>query len=171
MVGSDLRKHIFINDKPMDEQDFSGLHITLLYGLEGLQPPPDPYALNLESNFNQKERRAITKSLVLTAINAKDRKSAFKAFRQDQVEGTSEKRLKDAELTVILDSFCTNNQPIAHYLCNDMGVKLMAMDGRITAKIINHFTAIKVPVLTVHDSYIIDINKFPIKSTDYKNGT
>ena len=33
----------------------------------------------------------------------------------------------------------------------------MAMDGRITAKIINHFTAIKVPVLTVHDSYLLDI--------------
>ena len=157
MVGSDLRKHIFINDKPTDEQDFSGLHVTLLYGLEGLQPPKDPYALNLEFNFNQKESRAITKSLVLTAINAKDRKSAFKAFRQDQVKGTAEKRLKDAELTVILDSFCTNNLPIAHYLCNDMGVTLMAMDGRITAKIINYFTAIKVPVLTVHDSYVIDI--------------
>ena len=33
----------------------------------------------------------------------------------------------------------------------------MAMDGRITAKIINHFTAMNVPVLTVHDSYLIDI--------------
>ena len=157
MVGSDLRKHIFINDKPADEQDFSGLHITLLYGLEGLQPPKDPYALSLESNFTPEESRAITKSLVLTAINAKDHKSAFKAFRQDQVKGSAEKRLKDAELRVILDSFCTNNQSIEHYLCNDMGVTLMAMDGRITAKIINYFTAIKVPVLTVHDSYVIDI--------------
>ena len=73
------------------------------------------------------------------------------------MEGTAEKRLKDAELTIILDAFCTNNPPIAHYLCNDMGVKLMAMDGRITAQIINHFTAIKVPVLNVYDSYVIDI--------------
>ena len=94
---------------------------------------------------------------MLTAINDKDRKSAFKAFRLDQMKGTSEKRLKDAELSIILDAFSSNNQPIEHYLCNDMGVTLMAMDGRITAKIINHFTAIKVPVLTVHDSYIINI--------------
>jgi hypothetical protein len=38
-----------------------------------------------------------------------------------------------------------------------MGVKLMAMDGRITAKVINHFTNKGVPVLTIHDSYLADI--------------
>ena len=65
--------------------------------------------------------------------------------------------MKDVQLTKILDAFCSNNQPIAHYLCNDMGVKLMAMDGRITAKVINHFTNKGIPVLTVHDSYLIDI--------------
>ncbi len=157
MVGSKWRKHIFINDKPTDEQDFSGLHVTLLYGLEGLQPPPDPYTLSLESSFTPEESRAIIKALVLTAINAKDRKSAFQAFRQDQEKGSAQKRLKDVQLTKILDAFCSNNEPIAHYLCNDMGVKLMAIDGRITAKVINHFTKKGVPVLTVHDSYILDI--------------
>ena len=121
------------------------------------QPPSDPYALSLESNFTQEESRKITKGLILTAINAKDRKSAFQAFREDQEKGTAEKRLTNAELSIILDAFCSNNQPIEHHLCKDMGVKLMAMDGRITAKVINHFTAIKVPVLTVHDSYLIDI--------------
>jgi hypothetical protein len=157
MVGSDWRKHIFINDKPTDEQDFSGLHVTLLYGLEGLQPPPDPYTLNLQSNFTQKENRAIIKALVLTAINAKSRKTAFKAFREGQKTGSAQKRLKDTQLTKILDAFCSNNQPIEHYLCNDMGVQLMAMDGRITAKVINHFTKKGIPVLTIHDSYSLNI--------------
>ena len=157
MVGSDWRKHIFINDKPTDEQDFSALHVVILYGLEGLQPPKNPYVLNIKSNFTQEEQKAIIKGLVLTAINAKDRTSAFQAFRQDQEEGTAEKRLKNVQLTKFLDAFCANNQPIQHYLCNDMGVKLMAMDGRITAKVINHFTKKGVPVLTVHDSYILDI--------------
>jgi hypothetical protein len=157
MVGSDWRKHIFINDKPTDEQDFSALHVVILYGLEGLQPPKYPYVLNLKSNFTQEEQRAITKGLVLTAINAKSRKAAFKAFREGQKKGSAQKRLKDAQLTIILDVFCANNQPIEHYLCKDMGVQLMAMDGRITAKVINHFTDKGIPVLTVHDSYILDI--------------
>ena len=158
MVGSDWRKHIFINDKPTDEQDFSALHVVILYGLEGLQSPHlDPYVLNIKSNFTQEENRKITKGLILTAINAKSRKAAFKAFRKGQKKGSAQKRLKDAQLTKILDLFCANNQPIEHYLCKDMGVNLMAMDGRITAKVINHFTNKGVPVLTVHDSYILDI--------------
>lgn len=139
------------------EQDFSALHVVILYGLEGLQPPKYPYVLNLKSNFTQEEQRAITKGLVLTAINAKSRKAAFKAFREGQKKGSALKRLKDAQLSTILDAFCSNNQPIEHYLCKDMGVKLMAMDGRITAKVINHFTKKGVPVLTVHDSYLVDI--------------
>ena len=65
--------------------------------------------------------------------------------------------MKNVQLTKFLDAFCANNQPIAHYLCNDMGVKLMAMDGRITAKVINHFTNKGIPVLTIHDSYLTDI--------------
>jgi hypothetical protein len=113
--------------------------------------------LNLESNFTQEENRKITKGLVLTAINAKSRKAAFKAFREGQKTGSAQKGLKDTELSIILDAFCSNNQPIEHYLCKDMGVNLMAMDGRITAKVINHFTNKGVPVLTVHDSYILDI--------------
>jgi hypothetical protein len=31
----------------------------------------------------------------------------------------------------------------------------MAIDGRITTRIIEHFTRKKIPVLTVHDSYVI----------------
>ena len=113
--------------------------------------------MNLKSNFTQEEQKAIIKGLVLSAVNTKDRKSAFQAFRQDQEKRSAEKLLKNAQLTKFLDAFCADNQPIAHYLCNDMGVKLMAMDGRITAKVINHFTNKGIPVLTVHDSYLIDI--------------
>ena len=47
------------------------------------------------------------------------------------------------------------NKPINNYLCTDSGVELMAIDGRITTRIIDHFTRKKIPVLTVHDSYVM----------------
>jgi hypothetical protein len=31
----------------------------------------------------------------------------------------------------------------------------MAIDGRITSRIINNFTNLNIPVLTIHDSYIV----------------
>ena len=37
----------------------------------------------------------------------------------------------------------------------DKGVELMKVDGRITAKVINHFTKKNIPVLSIHDSYVI----------------
>jgi len=58
-------------------------------------------------------------------------------------------------LKLLLDQFVEENKPIEHYLCTDRGVELMAIDGRITARIIEHFTRKKIPVLTVHDSYVI----------------
>jgi hypothetical protein len=39
-------------------------------------------------------------------------------------------------------------------ICTDQGVKLMNIDGKITSRVINHFTKKRKPILTVHDSYI-----------------
>ena len=69
-VGEDWRRQICINDESTVEQDYSGLHINLLYGLKGIQPEGDPYQLDLLLDFNAQEQRKIVKGLVLMAINA-----------------------------------------------------------------------------------------------------
>lgn len=58
-------------------------------------------------------------------------------------------------LKQLLVQFIEDNKPIEHYLSTDKGVELMAIDGRITTRIIEHFTRKKIPVLTVHESYVI----------------
>ena len=88
------------------------------------------------------------------SINTKSPKAAFSAFRQDQQTGSVEKSLKDKQLQRLLDGFKEKHPVIADSIRTDKGVKLMAVDGRITARVINHFTKKQIPVLTVHDSYI-----------------
>ena len=44
-MPSELRKDILINDHHTVEVDYSGFHVSIAYGLEGLQPPEDPYDL------------------------------------------------------------------------------------------------------------------------------
>ena len=39
-------------------------------------------------------------------------------------------------------------------LGSDAGIDLMNEDSRITEHVIERFTALEIPVLTVHDSYI-----------------
>ena len=161
-VPSELRKDILINDQHTVEVDYSGFHVSIAYGLEGLQPPDDPYALDASVEpLKPKQQRQDVKLLVLTAINAKDRKSAYNAFRDEKnreqrnLPEDQKVSYTNALLEQLLNQFIDENKPIERYLCTDKGVELMAIDGRITTRIIEHFTRKKIPVLTVHDSYVI----------------
>ena len=161
-VPSRYRQHILIDGGHTIEADYSGFHIALAYALEGRDPPPDPYALkNTTNQLSWEQQRADIKLLALTAINADSRKAAFAAFRdqrnRDQRNAPKKDRVSytDDLLTTLLDTFLMAHEPIGHYLCTDKGVELMAIDGNITTRIIKYFTVRKVPILTVHDSYIL----------------
>lgn len=153
-IKEDWRKQIYLNDEATIEQDYSGLHINLLYGLQGLQPQEDPYTIDALLGFKEAEQRKIVKGIALMGINAKNPKKAFAAFRQDQQTGSVERSLEDKQLQLLLDGFKEKHPAIADSICTDKGVELMAVDGRITSKVINYFTQKNIPVLTVHDSYI-----------------
>jgi len=162
-IPSKLRNQILIDDQYTVEVDFSGFHIALAYGVAGHQPPDDPYALPVSiGGLSPEQQRKDVKLIALTAINAKDRKATFSAFRdqrnKDQRALPRSQKIKytDALLEQLLDNFLKANYPISHYLCADKGVELMALDGQITTEIIKHFTDRGVPILTVHDSYIVE---------------
>lgn len=155
-VKSDLRKAILIDDKETIEIDFSGFHIFLAYSLEKQPAPKDPYSLPLVlTGYTKAEQRAVVKSLVLSAINAADRSKAYKAFRNEQQTKTKQKSLTNAQLEQLLELFIANNKPLQSYICTDAGVRLMAIDGAITAKLIEYFTNNGIVVLTIHDSYLV----------------
>jgi len=162
-VKSDYRKHILINDQPTDEQDYSGLHVTLLYALQGIQPPSDPYSLNYTTDLTSAVQRSVVKQLVLLAINMSPVEGKrypnglFTAFRLKQPPKSETKRLNNEALTELLDAFCLEHPLIEAELCSDKGVTLMNIDGNITMRVLEHFTNKSIPLLTVHDSYILDI--------------
>lgn len=158
-VDKHLRKDIAINNLPTVEVDYKGLHVALLSAKRGIGPKPgDRYALkhHLLPSFTSKEQRAILKSLVLTAINAKDEKSAYRAFRDDQPAGTLEKKLKDAELSLLLSAFIEENPHLSSDLCSDKGIELMFLDSQITEGVLTRFMNAEKAVLPVHDSYIVE---------------
>jgi len=162
-VKSNLRSKILINDQRTVEIDYSGLHVSLAYALEGLKSPKDPYVLSQTlKNYTSVEQRSVVKSLVLMAINTKSRSaafSAFSAFRSDQDTGSKPKTLINTVLSGLLDLFLEAHPVLEKYICHDYGVKFMKLDGEITAYIINRFTAKGIPMLSVHDSYIVPDDK------------
>ena len=157
-VGSDYRKDIYINDSPTVEVDYKGLHAAILSAEKGIAYGGDRYDLGsiVCSKLDQKQQRNTVKLLVLAAINAKDRKSAFGAFRQAQQTGSVEKTLTNQELQLLLDTFLQQHPYLEDGICSDQGIRLMNVDSHITNHIINEFVKREKPILSVHDSYIVN---------------
>jgi len=157
-IDSDWRAKITINAEPTIEADYQGLHVAMLYAQEGLSLTHDPYFLPEYKNNDlpSDQVRKLAKNLVLTAINAKEKSSAYRAFRDSFPKGHSGKKLSNKNLDALLDAILTKNPCLAGHLFSDQGIRLMRRDSEITALIHNHFTAKGIPVLSVHDSYIVE---------------
>ncbi|MEH6832499.1 MAG: hypothetical protein V7661_16820 [Sulfitobacter sp.] len=140
----------------------------MLFAQAGKEMCHDPYNLAGEETTNPETRilrhrpevaRKFCKKLALTAINAKEKPSAYKAFRDGYPAGHPGKHLTDKELDKFLDAFLLINSEISDSLFSDKDIELMYLDSQITAQVHNHFTKQGIPVLSVHDSYIIDYMK------------
>ena len=107
------------------------------------------------ARLDKQQQRSAVKLLVLAAINAKDRKSAFAAFRQAQSTGSVEKTLDNEELEFLLDTFLQQHPYLKDGICSDQGIRLMNVDSQITNLIITEFLRRQKPILSVHDSYIV----------------
>ena len=157
------RREIFINDAPTIEQDYSSLHIALLYSRRGVDYfktyKGDAYQVATPDFLESPEQtRKYAKLLLLMAINSKGDKETYAAFRSDRNESDDPVggSLTNKKLAVILDALREKHPMIADDLASDAGIKLMNMDALITEHVIKRFTASKIPVLTIHDSYIVN---------------
>lgn len=156
-IDKDLRSDIMINDQPTVEIDYKSMHITLLLAQIEQKSHYDPYTLN-KSIFperNDLDQRKVVKQLVLMALNASNRKAAFSAFRGDQPTGHSAKKLTNVELSKLLDAFVEEYPDLAPFMCTGKGLELMYIDSCIAEHVIDHFTDLGVPILCLHDSFIV----------------
>lgn len=161
-VGETYRRDIFIDGNPTVEVDFKALHVSLLFCKVGAPTLKDPYVLDEVAldGVDAATQRQWVKSLVLCAINAKTEAAAYSAFRHNADTGTPEKRLKNTDLRLLLQAFTCKYPMLEQFICKDEGIKLMRIDGDITASIIDQLTDQKIPVLTIHDSYIVQRHHF-----------
>ena len=161
-IPKEYRQKIYINNNPTIEDDFSALHIMLLYAKQGLEydwDGEDPYYHPISFINDYDEARLVGKLFLLTALNAKDKKSGFAAARNTFTEeeihykGEFSNRFLEDYLTKVKDK----HPPLEEYLCSNAGVGLMNIDSQITEKIVEAFTSKGIPILCMHDSFIIQV--------------
>ena len=120
----------------------------------------DPYLLaNLLPGVPDLFQRKLVKRLVLTAINANSKDTAFRALRDGFPAGNYAKSLTNEQLERLLAAFLEKSPHLEGALFNDQGIRLMNLDGRIAERVHRHFTDQGIPVLSVHDSYLIDYTR------------
>lgn len=146
-----MRRDILIDGEPTDEIDYSGLHPTLLALEVGHRLTGDRYDLGTQicADIPLLDQRKVVKQLILITINAKSRNSAIKGF-QDKFKGYKKKSLEK-----LLDAFINKHPFLDNILCSDQGIRLMNVDSNITTHIINQFVRLGIPILPIHDSYIV----------------
>jgi hypothetical protein len=140
-----LRRCITINGQPTVEADFKGLHPAILFAKNGLNIPTDPYALVPGIAENDTLRRhAKTTFLALLNANATTREPRnFDSSVHGMTAEAFRKMVKEA-FPMLPGVFGTG-----------IGVRLQREDSDLAESIMLHFAEKSVPVLPVHDSFII----------------
>jgi hypothetical protein len=159
----ELRKYILINGEPVIELDYSSIHVLLLYahlGANFLDEGADAYTIEGH------DFRDAMKVVMMSAINAKpkgdvdgDTRAVQAAW--DTLIGKLNKKRKEQgvnsheRLYAMLEAIKYRHQPIAEFLASGEGIKLQREDSDIAIEIIEQHLKMNVPILTVHDSFIV----------------
>ena len=161
-IPSRDREHVRINGQRTVEIDYNALHVVLLYARRGLDywdcsGGTDPYAVQVDG-LTTDAARQLGKLLFLIAINANNEESAYKALRKTVQDNHSLEfplALTDSVLSNVLVQLRQRHTLIADSLCSGVGIDLQFLDSQITEALIEYFTDSNIPILTIHDSYIV----------------
>jgi len=168
-IPKEWREKIRFWDMATVEVDYSGLHIVLLYAREGINywkvKAVDPYAIE---GIEQSERmRALLKTVLLTAINSRTKQEAIKAVNYhitNHFEDFCWVRNEGLSIGDLIDHFTEGHQAVSQYFFTSVGLRLQNCDAKIAEEVIKHFTEQGIPVLCMHDSFIIEAkNKAELK--------
>ena len=169
------RARITINGDDVVELDYSALHPRLLYAKEGIQygKDNDPYAdvnpvlvfrpwlkIILLSLLNSKTRN-IARGAAWEWLNPDYANKLFTSLSHKQKKRVSKiSRIKNEgyyDATPFIGAFYEKHKPINKYFCKgkETGRRLQNQDGQIALQIVNHFGKQGIPILAIHDSFVV----------------
>jgi hypothetical protein len=167
-IPKEWRQEIRINNAPTVEIDYSGLHIVILYALEGIDYwktiKKDVYEI---AGYEKSDRmRNFLKQILLTILNCKNEAEVCKSIRYSISRANKEelkwvkkalnwKTATDQNIKKLLDDFIAPHKDIQKYFHSGFGVKLQYIDSMMAEMVIQGMMEIGIPVLCIHDSFIV----------------
>ena len=170
LSGSDERPNIFIDGQKTVEVDYQASAINVIYkALAGVLPIGDPYDLSVRGIDIH---RNLVKRVATCSLNSNTVKGAVTAIgnqygelkrspkAEDQVEYDEYQMIRDkkkVKIKDILEAFLTKHNPIRHMFLRgkQVGNKVQCLESDLVFAVVNELTKRSIPVLTVHDSFIV----------------
>ena len=151
-VPESERERILLDGEPTVERDFSGMHLKMLYQEEaGIDYTDDPYAL---PGYPEEYRKAL-KNVLLVCLSATSRRAATSAVLKDMLENPADYP-EGFRVKPVLDAVLEKHSPIAgRFFDPSLGVKLQHLDASIAEQVILTFVKRGIPILPIHDSFIV----------------
>ena len=158
-IPSGLRQYILINNNKTVEYDYSSLIIHQIYSEKGLNYfeentySYDPYTLE---GVPESQRR-INKAIIQIALNCKDFESLNDAliseFKKGNLKGNKPRK---EEVRRRLNIFREINPRVSEYIYSKCALRFQYQDSEIARSIIKKCSYKLIPVLSVHDSFIVE---------------
>lgn len=162
-IPSRFRRYIRIDDIGIEEVDFSGLHLNLLYLLEGLPlPGKDVYSLEGTSD----KSRNMFKITLQIMLNCSNKATATRKIKHEfPLESNPELFSKFSHAKIIM-ALRKKHKAIDHYFYTGHGVKLQFKDSEIAEDILLRLADKCIVALPVHDSFLVQrIHKTELEKT------
>lgn len=146
------RPNLVVNGESMIELDYKEIHPVILYAMEGVECPDECYASvitykKLPEGKTSKNFRDIIKMLFHAMLNAEP----------ELKNPPGRIKLSDYGLRFsdVMEAIKTYHAPIAHHFGTGIGLKLQRTDSDIAEQVMMHFIDKGIPILPVHDSFLI----------------
>ena len=146
-IPSELRSLITINGKETVELDYSSIHPRMLYAHAGIESPEEPYDVGLDP-----KHRDLVKKIFNALINARGRIYPFDDPEDGPVFDEDEIGMSGSEF---LSHIRSHHLKLEHLFGTGIGLKFQRIDSDIAAETMLHFAKNNIPVLPVHDSFIM----------------
>lgn len=156
-IPSEYRPYILIDGKKTVEVDFSGIGLRILYGMNNVPYKGNTDIYDLSDNTNEGIRWKFCKTskqreLIKRYINAllNDESGRFRLSDEEHEKlGFTSYAIKKRFLKV--------HSPVADLINAGVGLETQFYDSEIAMDVMKFFMADGIPVLPIHDSFIIRV--------------
>jgi hypothetical protein len=91
----------------------------------------------------------------LYKLSKRDDLDARNQLKKEKFKVLNVLRTHNISVSQLVEMFEESHYPIGQYFYSGIGLELQYLDSRIALRVINHFNRSRIPVLPVHDSFII----------------